>query len=270
MMPELPFLEHLVAESHRFVDALGPVPSDARVPSCPDWDADDLLWHLGEVQWFWGTVVARQVTGDEADEAKPARPPGRPDLLAFFDRAHRDLMHAVTDATDQTPTWTWSSDHSVGFVRRRQAHEALIHRVDAELTAEAVGAGRRTPMDAGLSADGVDEALRIMYGEGPTWGRFTPDGGGLLRVRATDTGRTWLVTLGRFVGTSPATGISYDQPDLRTAASDDGGQAAATVGGTAADLDCWLWHRDTFSPVEREGSPQVLAAFDAAIAEGVT
>jgi hypothetical protein len=41
-----------------------------------------------------------------------------------------------------TPAWTWSEDHTVGFIRRRQAHEALIHRIDAEQAA-----GDRTGMD---------------------------------------------------------------------------------------------------------------------------
>jgi hypothetical protein len=43
---------------------------------------------------------------------------------------------------------------SLGLFLRRQAHEALIHRLDAELTM-----GERTPMDADINADGVDEAL---------------------------------------------------------------------------------------------------------------
>ena len=111
-----------------------------------------------------------------------------------------------------TPAWTWSEDQTVGFIRRRQAHEALIHRVDAELTA-----GRRTPMDPGLSADGVDEALRVMYGGAPPWGSFTPTGAGTLRLRASDTGDTWLVTTGRFTGTDPGDGTSYDEPDIHAA-----------------------------------------------------
>ena len=57
----------------------------------------------------------------------------------------------------------------MGFVRRRQAHEALIHRIDAELTA-----GRRTPVDPLLGADGVDEALRVMYGGVPGVGQVHP------------------------------------------------------------------------------------------------
>ena len=50
----LDYLDHLRSDSDRFIDVLRRAPGDAPVPSCPDWDADDLLWHLGGVQWFWG------------------------------------------------------------------------------------------------------------------------------------------------------------------------------------------------------------------------
>src|SRR5215472_11044104 len=120
MGTDVNYLDHLARESARFAAALRGAAPAAPVPSCPGWDADDLLWHLAEVQWFWGTIVREGITGEQADGLKPGSPAG-----------------------------TWSADQTVGFVRRRQAHEALIHRVDAELTA-----GERTGMDQGLSADG--------------------------------------------------------------------------------------------------------------------
>jgi uncharacterized protein (TIGR03083 family) len=261
---ELDFLDHLVRESARFAETIGAAPPGAPVPSCPDWNADDLLWHLGEVQWFWGTVVRERVTGDQAEALKPPRPGDRAALAAFFDRASRELADVLAATPPDTAAWTWSEDQTVGFIRRRQAHEALIHRVDAELTA-----GRRTPMDPGLSADGVDEALRVMYGGAPPWGRFTPTGAGTLRLRASDTGSTWLVTTGRFTGTDPGDGTSYDEPDLHTAGSDPGDPAAAEVVATAADLDCWLWHRPEYTPVTTSGDPDVLARFQSVIAPGI-
>jgi uncharacterized protein (TIGR03083 family) len=133
-------------------------------PTCPAWTADDLLWHLAEVQWFWGTVVREQVSGPEATKLKPSRPAGGAALWDFYIRASHDLGQALASASPDDPAWTWSSDQTVGFIRRRQAHEALIHRVDAELTA-----GDRTPMHARLNADGIDEALRIMYGVCRPW-----------------------------------------------------------------------------------------------------
>ena len=41
-------------ESAAFVAAATEVDANARVPSCPDWTADDLLRHLGIVQ-RWAT-----------------------------------------------------------------------------------------------------------------------------------------------------------------------------------------------------------------------
>ena len=263
MTAGLDFLDHLELESARFAEAINGAPPEAPVPSCPDWNADDLFWHLAEVQWFWGTVVRERATGDEAETLKPSRPGDRLGLAAFFDRASRELADVLAATPPDTPAWTWSEDHTVGFIRRRQAHEALIHRVDAELTAH-----RRTPMDPGLSADGVDEALRIMYGGVPPWGTFTP-GAGTLRLRASDTGNSWLVTIGRFTGTDPGDGTSYDEPGIHAAGTDPGDPAAAEVVGTAADLDCWLWHRPEYTAVTPSGDPQVLAQFTSAIAPGI-
>ena len=63
-MTRLPFeqyLAHLETESRRFRDVMADCDPGARVPSCPDWDAADLLWHLGgEVQDFWAWVVSHR------------------------------------------------------------------------------------------------------------------------------------------------------------------------------------------------------------------
>src|SRR5215467_13113857 len=261
---ELDFLDHLGRDSARFAEAITAAPPGATVPSCPGWDADDLLWHLGEVQWFWGTVVRERVTRVQAEALKPPRPGDRAGLAAFYDRVSHGLAGILAATPPDTPAWTWSEDQTVGFIRRRQAHEALIHRVDAELTA-----GRRTPMDPGLSADGVDEALRLMYGGLPSWGTFTPAGPGRLRLRASDTGDSWLIATGQFTGTDPGDGTSYDEPGIDAAGSDPGDPAAAEVVGTAADLDCWLWHRPGYAPVTTTGDAEVLTRFRSAIAPGI-
>jgi len=60
MRLDVDYRAHLAEESARFAEVIAEVPPDARVPSCPDWSADDLLWHLAEVQWFWGHDSARE------------------------------------------------------------------------------------------------------------------------------------------------------------------------------------------------------------------
>lgn len=250
------YLSHLAEESDRFEHALRAVAPDARVPTCPDWTAADLLWHLGEVQWFWATIVTERVDGATARDRKPGRPTEVDQVRAFFAEATGMLRSALATGSDTDPAWTWApspEDHTVGFIRRRQAHEALIHRVDAELTAGRTPA----PLERDLAADGVDEALRVMYAGVPPWGTFTPDpDGAAVRVRATDADRSWLVRLGRFTGTDPE-GTAHDEPDIAIAPVDDGAPTNGQLSGTAADLDRWLWHRPTEGAVELTGGPDV-------------
>jgi len=154
------YLTHLADESRRFVEVLRPTPAHAPVPSCPGWDADDLLWHLGSVQSFWADVVEHAVA-DPAEVTEPARPESRPGLVRFFEVATGRLQRVLAETDPAAPRWTWSTEQTAGFTRRRQAQEALVHRVDAELTAGVP----RAPMDPALAADGVDEALRVVFGD---------------------------------------------------------------------------------------------------------
>ena len=45
---------------------------------------------------------------------------------------------------------------------------------------------------------------------------------------------------------------------------------AANPGGTAADLDVWLWHRRDESGLELSGDPALLQGFRAAVAPALT
>ncbi len=126
-----------------------------------------------------------------------------------------------------------------GTTYRRQAHEALIHRVDAELTAGVPV----TPLDPALADDGVAEVLGVMYGGAPEWGTFTRTGE-TFAVHLTDTGSE---PAGRARASSPArcpTAARSTRTRTTSWLVDDGPAPVATITGTAADLDTWLWHRD--------------------------
>ena len=265
MTTDIDFVSHIRAESARFLDALRPAPSGSRVPTCPDWDVEDLLWHLTEVQWFWGEIVRKRLTESaDVDALDLPRPDGRDQLLHQFEASSAALADVLESTPADTKAWTWAEEQTVGFIRRRQAHEALIHRVDAEVTVE-----HRTPLDTKLCTDGVDEALKVMYGGLPSWGRFVPDDGQSVRFEATDAKTTWLVLIGRFSGTDPGDDKTYDEPDINCAAFDNGGQTAATIRATAADLNCWLWHRPTFEPVELEGNSETHRQLARIISVGI-
>lgn len=261
---ELDFLDHIRRESRRFADCLKDADPRAAVPSCPDWDASDLLWHLAEVQLFWAVIVRDRLSSPEASEAaKPERPSDYSESLGLFDDANTQLTAALDGAPDDTAVWTWSDDHTAGFVRRRQAHEALIHRLDAEQTV-----GQVTGIDSALGCDGVDEALRVMFGGLPAWATFTPDGA-TGRVRAADCDATWAVAFGRVTGTSPANGTTYDEDGLAVIDAEATVAGAGTVQGDAGDLDAWLWGRVPAAALTVDGDRAAFERLQAVISEGI-
>lgn len=224
----------LESESHRFRDVLASV-QDSPVPSCPEWHSGDLLWHLTEVQHFWGTIVADRLDSpDLVDELK--RPSDHAAALASFDSASQLLLTALLASDDHARVWTWSEDHTVGFVRRRQAHEALIHRVDAELAA----GEEATAAEPELARDGIDEMVQVIVGGYPRWGQFEP-GSEVLALTTIDIPGKWFMRFGRFRGKSPKTGNDYDL--LATEVIDEVDRPQCEIRGEAWLLDRWLWGR---------------------------
>ncbi len=255
------YLAHLGRESQRFRDVLAGCDPAARVPGCPAWDASDLLWHLAEVQNFWATIVRGRPAGP-SEENEPQRPTSYDAQLAAFDRWSADLVAALADADPADAAWSWSSEQTVGFTFRRQAHEALIHRLDAEQTAGAV-----TPLDPALAADGVDETLDVMFGGCPPWGVFAPLPH-FLRVDLTDTRESVWVQLGRFTGTNPVDDVAYDEDDLRVVDAPDldpGTEPDAVISGPAGAVDAWLWRRGDAEALHVTGDRGVYDHFRLAV-----
>ena len=247
------YLRHIAADSARFRAVLADCDPSARVPSCPDWDAADLLWHLGEVQHFWAAMLAGRPQGP-AGYAEPERPETYTELLDYFDAGSAALLEILPATDPAEETWTWSQDHTAGFIYRRQAHEALIHRLDAELTGGVV-----TPLDPVLAADGVHEVLDVMFGGQPPWGTFTAQDR-FVRVDATDTDDQVWVQLGRFTGTDPDGGTEHDLDDIHVVA-DPEVEPDTVVQGAAEDLDAWLWHRGDDTGVTVTGDREVFDHF---------
>jgi uncharacterized protein (TIGR03083 family) len=259
----LDYLSHIGRESERFVSLLREIDPDLPVPSCPDWNAADLLWHLAEVQWFWGTIVGQRLQDpDEAERQKPPRPGGYPRLLSFFDEASELLQAALASTDPSERVWMWADDKSVAYIRRRQANEALIHRLDAELTV-----GDVTPLDTALASDGVHEALTVMYGGVPDWGTFN-DGGDRILVTTTDTDLSVPLRIGRWTGTSPNTGRTYDEAICEPADPHDF-VPDATVRGSSAALDTWVWGRSDASTLAVEGDRAIFEMLQAVVGQGI-
>lgn len=260
------YLDHIRAESARFRAVLADADPAARVPSCPDWDAGDLLWHLTKVQRFWGgTVMDRPAEPTEGEESYDAgRPTTHPEVLAAFDVASAALVAALDGVDPATEAWTWSDDRTVGFILRRQAHEALVHRIDAELAA-----GTPSTVDPRLAADGVAEVLGVMYGGCPPWGSWEPLPHHV-RLDCTDTGDELWVQLGLFSGTDPRNGeVIADEEDCHLVEAPGDVEPDVVIDGPAAALDAWLWHRGDDADLSIAGDREVLDRFRAIVAHPI-
>jgi len=192
----------------------------APVPGCPDWDLADLVWHLGEVQHFWGWLLRTRATSP-AGYPEPTRP-AEEQLLDFATERAHELVDALTRAAPEDPVWTWAPQQDVGFVLRRQAQEATVHRVDAEQVL-----GERTPISAELGLDGIDEWLEVMV-PGTLPGGPPP-------------------------GAEPVVLHAVDADAERTLFPGTAQLPVATLTGTAGDLLLTAWRRAPLGQVTVDG-----------------
>jgi uncharacterized protein (TIGR03083 family) len=184
------FLESIRRESDLFYATADAADPTLAVPSCPDWTIADLIWHLGEVHWFWATAIETRASDPaQIDETKPPRPSEHRELIAWG-RSQADRMIQILDATgDEVAVWTWAldeSDHSVGFIRRHQVQEAAVHRWDIQTAAKLVPAAIAT--DA--ASDSIDEFLAITLPWCVRVDKPLPD---TVHIHCTDTEGEWLV-----------------------------------------------------------------------------
>ncbi|MDH6125648.1 maleylpyruvate isomerase family mycothiol-dependent enzyme [Kitasatospora sp. GP82] len=209
------------------------------VPSCPGWTIADLVWHTGEVHWFW-TLIANGELSSPDDYIEPERPPADA-LLAWFTEGVEQCAAALEQLDPALPRWSWASRKDVGFIQRRMAQETAVHAWDA-----LAAVGRDEPIERELAVDGVAEFLAHFRSATPP--ADFPDAG--LHLHATDGPGEWSV---RAVDGTWQVSLEH-------------GKGAAAVKGTASDLLLLLWQRRTVEQLETFGDADalkaILAAFD--------
>ena len=83
-------------------------------------DAVDLVWHIGEVHDFWGTVVRERLDGPLRATPSRDRPDGDDDGLRLRRATPAaQLLDALASTDPATPVWTWSTQQ-----RRRRSCSA--------------------------------------------------------------------------------------------------------------------------------------------------
>lgn len=205
-------------EAAAFLDVLRIGDLEARVPSCPDWSLRELAIHLGTVhRWAEHKVTS-------AKRSQTAGPPAERDAICAWYAAGADsLQRALNGISPDAACWTFGASGTAAFWMRRQAHEAAVHRWDAQSSQ-----GEPGGIHAALAADGVHEAVEWFFPRQVRLGRTPP----------------LQSTLGLDIVDEPASGRAL-------VLAGDGlaqpGPPDATVSGPAEALLLLLWKRTTLA-----------------------
>lgn len=235
------YLTHLKVDGEAFAVAAS-LGLDKPVPTCPDWSVATLVRHLGDIH---RRVTARVASGDVAlvHPETPASPEADDlTLIGWYRDGLEEMLATLASHSLDAPAWTWAGEPVAGFWHRRMAHETAVHRWDAENATS-----RARPIAVSLAPDGIDEMLDLFL-----WRDGDPvhsGPGGDVRLRATDSGNTWIVALRD--GRPPGRGDRSSAGDL-------------IVRGAASDLLLLLWGRTSLDAVTPEGDEslwQALGAF---------
>jgi uncharacterized protein (TIGR03083 family) len=205
------------------------------VPHCPQWDAAELVRHMGGILGWMARIVT---TGQQVSRRDRETGPADLDSLPAWYSAHLERTLAIlADSPPDQPTWTFSSrgDLRAGWWQRRLAVEVAIHRWDAQHACG--GEGAAAPVSGEVAAAGVGEFLtEFLAGllSGPAGDGLT----GSLHLHATDAVGEWWIDL-----------------DERgsAVASRQHAEADTTVRGSRSDLLLWLTNRDPSAAIEIAG-----------------
>ena len=239
------WLAALRADSPALQDAVEQAGPDAAVPSCPDWTVADLVEHL-TTTLHWVRETAARGVATHPDHAPVEMP--RLEWEAARDGLRRELTGTIEtlEALDaDLPAWNWAPQaKTAGFWQRRMAHEVSVHRWDAE-----AAAGRPTPIETKLAADGIGEVLDTWLPAGKRKG--PTDLHGVVHLTASDAGYEWFVRL---------RGPGVALLDTGTILDSDDHHPRAEAAGTASDLLLTLMGRQRPERLVISGDPRLISA----------
>jgi uncharacterized protein (TIGR03083 family) len=239
------WLAALRADSPALQDAVAQAGPDAPVPACPDWAVADLVEHVTRTLHWVRETVTRGVT--TTPSPLPPAPP-HPEWDTALDGLRRELTGTIEtlEALEADfPAWNWAPQaKTAGFWHRRMAHEVSVHRWDAE-----AAAGRATPIETKLAADGVSEVLDSWLPAGRRKG--PTDLHGVVHLVASDAGYEWFVRL---------RGPGVALLDTGTILDTDDHHPRAQATGTASDLLLTLMGRQRPDRLVVTGDPRLVTA----------
>jgi uncharacterized protein (TIGR03083 family) len=210
---------------------------DAPVEHCPGWTVADLVHHVTDVHWFWGSIVEGLLATPPSDAQHPPRA-APDDLVPTFVTGAARLVEVLREADQSAPCWTWAGwRQDVAFVTRHQVQEIAVHHWDA-----VHAAGDALLLEAEVAADCVDEFLHFSVASDDDPDEPTlPPLAGTLAILGADVEQGWTLTDGTRPGTVLVTpGVQEGTPVLAAPVSDLllwlYGRVELDTGGLPADL----------------------------------
>ena len=241
------FFAEIRSSARTLADIVRTQDPDLPIATCPDWSLRELAAHVGRVhRWAAETVTTRAAQRIPFDAVPDSQYPHEWAAQPAWLTGGADRLIAAIAEAGSAEVWAFGRMAPATFWARRQAHETMVHRVDAELAA-----GRATVLDPALAADAIDEWLWLLRGpRRPPLGAAPLTADAVLQMHAADDGcdpRGWLVS------------VAPDGITVR----DGHGPAGVTVAGPAGRLLLVLVRRlpPEGGNVLVTGDPELLAGF---------
>jgi uncharacterized protein (TIGR03083 family) len=215
-----------------------------KVPHCPDWDAADLVRHMGGILMWMAAIVT---SGERV--SRRTLDPGPPDpaelprwYLASLDRT----LDVLGSADPDSATWTFSStgDRRVAWWNRRLAVEVAIHRWDAQHAVAADSGPSPDPLAGEVAAAGIEEFM-IEFLPGLLAHEAVEELSGTLHLHATDGPTEWWIDL-----------------DAAGPAVSGHIKADTALRGTRSDLLLWLTNRSSPDSLQVLGRTEPLGSWN--------
>ena len=174
----------LLQENRAFADLIRDADESLPVPTCPGWDVQKLVKHVGRGD-RWAAQIVSEKRDDYLDprNVEGGKPPPNPDdTVSWLHGGAQRLIDAVELSGVETPVWTFLGPRPANWWIRRRVHEVAVHRADV-----ALAQGADFTLEPEMAADGITEWLERIAIQAKA-GELPLEDGNTLHLHATDPG----------------------------------------------------------------------------------
>lgn len=130
----------------------------ADVPTMPDWTVEKLIRHVTFVHRMARSALDAPADGGMANVLAAVEKPERgPRVVDEYRESASLALDAFRDAPLDRAVPTWAGPGTADYWIRRQLHEIVVHRFDAQNGIHIRGGAEPDPLDPESAADGVIE-----------------------------------------------------------------------------------------------------------------